>query len=70
MRTNIVIEDNLMRAAMAATGLSTKRAVVEAGLELLLKIHAQKEIRELRGQIAWEGDLAESRLGRTMDDRE
>ncbi len=64
MRTNIVIEDDLMKAAMEATGLATKRAVVEAGLELLVRLHAQERIRDLRGQVAWEGDLAASRQGR------
>lgn len=61
MRTNIVIDDDLMKAAMAATGLRTKRAVVEAGLELLVRLDAQERIRELRGQVAWEGDLESSR---------
>lgn len=64
MRTNIVIEDKLMKAAMAATGLSTKRAVVEAGLELLVRLRAQEGIRELRGQVAWQGSLEASRQGR------
>ena len=64
MRTNIVIEDNLMKAAMAATGLPTKRAVVEAGLELLVRLHAQEGIRDLRGRVAWRGDLESSRRGR------
>ncbi len=64
MRTNIVIEDELMKAALAATGLATKRAVVEAGLELLVRLHAQASIRELRGQVSWEGDLEASRQDR------
>jgi Arc/MetJ family transcription regulator len=64
MRTNIVIEDDLMKAAMAATGLKTKRAVVEAGLKLLVRLRAQQGVRELRGQVAWEGDLDRSRADR------
>ena len=64
MRTNIVIDDELMKAALAATGLETKKAVVEAGLELLVRLKAQESIRQLRGQVAWEGDLEESRQGR------
>ena len=64
MRTNIVIEDELMKAALAATGLPTKRAVVEAGLRLLVRLHAQEGVRELRGRVAWEGDLDESLRGR------
>ena len=66
MRTNIVIEDRLMQLAMEATGLSTKRAVVEAGLELLVRLHAQSQVRSLRGQVAWEGDLEASRENRSL----
>ena len=57
MRTNINIDDSLMRKAMKATGLGTKRAVVEEGLRLLIKIKGQEGIRRLRGKIAWEGDI-------------
>jgi Arc/MetJ family transcription regulator len=64
MRTNIVIDDALLKEAMQATGLTTKRAVVEAGLRLLVQIKAQTDIRRLRGKIPWEGNLDEMRLGR------
>jgi len=64
MRTNIVIDNSLMRQAMKATGLSTKRAVVEEGLRLLIKVKGQEGIRRLRGKIAWEGDLNTTREGR------
>jgi Arc/MetJ family transcription regulator len=64
MRTNIVIDDALLKEAMQATGLTTKRAVVEAGLRLLVQIKAQTDIRRLRGKIPWEGNLEEMRLGR------
>ncbi len=57
MRTNIVIDDSLMRQAMKVTGLSTKKAVVEEGLRLLIKVKGQEGPRRLRGKIAWEGDL-------------
>ena len=59
MRTNIAIDDKLMKAAMRATGLETKRAVVEAGLRLLIQVKAQTGIRRLRGKVAWQGNLAE-----------
>ena len=55
MCTNIVIDNGLMRQAMKATGLSTKRAVVEEGLRLLIKVKGQEGIRRLRGTVAWEG---------------
>lgn len=64
MRTNIVIDNSLMRQAMKATGLSTKKAVVEEGLRLLVKVKAQEGVRRLRGKIAWEGDLNIMREGR------
>jgi Arc/MetJ family transcription regulator len=64
MRTNIVIDDSLMRQAMKATGRSTKRAVVEEGLRLLIKVHGQAGLRRLRGRVDWQGDLSEMRAGR------
>jgi Arc/MetJ family transcription regulator len=64
MRTNIVIDNGLMRQAMRATGFSTKRAVVEEGLRLLIKVKGQEGIRRLRGKVAWEGNLAQMREGR------
>jgi Arc/MetJ family transcription regulator len=64
MRTNIVIDNGLMRQAMKATGLSTKKAVVEEGLRLLIKVKAQEGIRRLRGKVEWEGDLSAMREGR------
>ena len=57
MRTNIVIDDDLMKAALLATGAKTKREVVELGLKLLLQLREQAKIRELRGTVKWEGDL-------------
>lgn len=65
MRTNIEIDDQLIRQAMRSTGTHTKRAAVEAGLRLLVRTHAQAGIRRLRGKVRWEGDLDESRSGRT-----
>jgi Arc/MetJ family transcription regulator len=64
MRTNIVIDNSLMQRAMKATGLSTKKAVVEEGLRLLIKVKGQEGIRRLRGKIGWEGDLGAMREGR------
>jgi Arc/MetJ family transcription regulator len=64
MRTNIVIDDALMRKAMRATGLRTKRAVVEAGLRLLVQVKGQTSLRRLRGKVKWEGPLDEMRARR------
>lgn len=57
VRTNIVIDDELMRKSLAATGLKTKREVVELGLQTLLRLRQQSKIRSLRGKLVWEGDL-------------
>ena len=57
MRTNIVIDDKLMRDALRATGLKTKREAVEHGLRTLLRLSRQAEIRRLRGKLDWQGDL-------------
>lgn len=64
MRTNIDIDDRLMRRAMKSSGARTKKATVEAALKLLADTHAQGSIRRLRGKIQWQGNLEESRLGR------
>ena len=64
MRTNIVIGNSLMQRAMKATGFSTKKAVVEEGLRLLIKVKGQEGTRRLRGKIEWEGDLGAMREGR------
>ena len=64
MRTNIDIEDRLMRQAMKSSGARTKRAAVEAALRLLIQTHAQRGIRRLRGKISWNGDLEKSRAAR------
>ena len=61
MRTNIVIDDELMAKAIKATGLETKKDVVEQGLKLLVKRKQQQSIRSLRGKVNWEGDLDEMR---------
>ena len=67
MRTNIDIDDRLMRNAMRSSGARTKRATVEAGLRLLIQVRRQAGIRRLRGKVRWEGDLNSSRLGRNIE---
>ena len=64
MRTNIVIDDELMKAALAATGLKTKRETVELGLRTIVRLHRQAEIKRFRGKLDWQGDLAASRTDR------
>jgi Arc/MetJ family transcription regulator len=61
VRTNIVIDDKLMRDALRATGMKTKREAVEEGLRTLVRLNRQQEIRKFRGKLAWRGDLDEMR---------
>ncbi len=61
MRTNIVIDDNLMSLALKTTGLKTKKEVVEEGIKTLLKIKKQSQLKSLRGKLHWEGDIDEMR---------
>jgi len=64
MRTTIDIDGRLLLQAMRNYGAHTKKATVETELQLLLQIYAQTGIRRLRGKVAWEGDLKQSRNGR------
>ena len=61
MRTNIVINDGLMEEALKVSGLSSKKAVVEEGLRLLISIKKQETIKLYKGQLKWEGDLDQLR---------
>jgi Arc/MetJ family transcription regulator len=65
MRTNIVIDDDLMKEAMALSKLKTKNAVVEAGLKLLVQIKKQERLKNLRGKLEWDSDLDAMRLDRS-----
>jgi Arc/MetJ family transcription regulator len=57
MRTNVVIDDKLMKDTLRATGLKSKREAVELGLHTLLRLRQQEEIRRFRGKLNWQGDL-------------
>ena len=57
MRTNIVIDEKLMNDALKATGLKTKKEVVELGLKTLIRLNQQKQIKQLKGKLKWDGDL-------------
>lgn len=61
MRTNIDIDERLMRQAMRSANSRTKRGAVEAALRLLIQTRGQTKIRRLRGKIRWQGDLVNSR---------
>ncbi len=66
MRTNIEIDDRLMRQAMRSAKTQTKRATVEAALRLLVRLKKQEGIRRFRGKVKWEGDLEEWRRSRVQ----
>jgi Arc/MetJ family transcription regulator len=61
MRTNIVINNELMDQAMAFSGLKTKKETVESGLKLLVKMKQQEQIRKARSKLKWQGNLEEMR---------
>jgi Arc/MetJ family transcription regulator len=67
VRTNIDIDDGLMREAMRTSGAATKKAAVEAGLRLLVQTFSQGAIRKLQGKVRWDGNLNQSRLGRVRE---
>ena len=62
MRTNIVINNELIKEAMALSKLKTKKAVVETGLKLLVQIKKQEKLKSLRGKLKWDDDLDSMRI--------
>lgn len=62
MRTNVVIDDDLMKSALKASGKKTKKDAIEEALKLLVQIRGRKEIRKFRGKLKWSGRLDEMRL--------
>lgn len=67
MRTNIDIDDALIAEAMAATGLTTKEAVVEEAIRCLIRLKQEENTLALHGTVEWQGDLEASRPGRGDD---
>jgi Arc/MetJ family transcription regulator len=67
-RTNIVIDEKLIKAGLKATGLKTQRELVDFALRELLRLNQQKDFLKYRGKVVWEGHLEESRQGRHFDD--
>jgi Arc/MetJ family transcription regulator len=57
MRTNMMIDDELMRETLRVTGLKTNREAVELGLRTLVRLAHQESIRRYRGKFEWKGDL-------------
>ncbi len=64
VRTNIVLDSKLVAAGLKATGLKTRRELVDFALRELLRHKQQKKLLQLKGNVSWEGDLDEMRKGR------
>lgn len=64
VRTNIDIDDELLAEAQRVAGTRTKRATVEYALRELVRRKDRRAVLKLRGAVAWEGKLEESRRGR------
>jgi len=61
MRTNIVLDEELVERAKTLTGLPTARAVVDEALRTLVRLKEQGDVRKLRGKLKWEGSLEQLR---------
>lgn len=64
MRTNIEIDDDVMREAQRLTGTRTKRETVDLALRELVARNRRLGVLDLRGKVHWDGDLSQSRTGR------
>jgi Arc/MetJ family transcription regulator len=64
MRTNIILDDDLIQRARQLTGIKTKREVVQEALRILIQLREQTDVRKLRGKLHWEGNLDEQRTTR------
>ncbi len=62
MRTNVVLDDNLMNAALKLSGFQTKKKAIEEGLKLLIQVNKQSKIKQFRGKLTWSGNLDEMRM--------
>ncbi len=66
MRTNVVLDDDLVTEAMRLTGVNTKREVIDRALRTLIRLERQRAVLGLRGTVAWEGDLDALREARYL----
>jgi Arc/MetJ family transcription regulator len=65
MRTNIEIDDEVMKEAQHLLGVGTKKEAVDMALRELVARHRRLGVLDLRGKVRWVGDLEESRRGRS-----
>ena len=64
-RTNVVLDDNLVEDCIKATGIKTRKALIDHALRELLRHENQIKILDLKGNINWEGNLDEWRQDRS-----
>lgn len=64
-RTNVVLDDNLVEDCIKATGIKTRKALIDHALKELLRHEKQTKILDLKGNINWEGNLDEWRQDRS-----
>lgn len=64
MRTNIEIDDEILKEVQALTGVKTKREAVDLALRELVARYRRLGLLRLKGKVRWEGDLDLSRAGR------
>jgi len=62
MRTNVVLDDNLVKSALRLSGFKTKKKAIEEGLKLLIEVNHQKKIKNFRGKLKWTGNLHKMRI--------
>ncbi len=65
-RTNIVLDEKLVKESMAATGIKTRRELVDFALREIIRHAEQIQLLKLKGKITWEGDLDKSRQKRNL----
>jgi len=62
MRTNVVLDDNLVRSALRLSGFKTKKKAIEEGLRLVIQLNRQKKVKSFRGKLKWAGNLNKMRI--------
>ena len=68
MRTNIVLDDELVKQARQLTGIKTKKELIHEALRVMIQLRQQSQVRSLRGKLHWEGDLEDQRQSRFPED--
>lgn len=61
MRTNVVLDDDLINSALKLSGFKTKKKAIEEGLKLLIQVNRQKKVKDFRGKLKWTGNLNKMR---------